>query len=277
MRVTIVLSFLSISVFSFIACGGNDTADDSESTQDDSDASSVDNASSSSSDTGSSGRRDSGADANGGTTSGDVGPPPSGTCTVTKDKNGFFTRNSSLGSYVAYVPASYSPNTPMRLIVGLHGCGDDALNFAHWAINPNTATQQYIGISVDGATSPDGEGCWDVGNDDPKVLAAVDDISKCYWVDQSRITIAGYSSGGILAYSVGLQNASRFAGILIEDSGLYPLDEDTLLANAWWETPDCKYHSRSRLGLSARSGASRLGQDHGGRLSAGEQDCFWHA
>jgi len=123
----------------------------------------------------------------------------------------------------------------MRLIVGLHGCGDTAANFAQWAINPNTATQQYIGIAVDGATY--GGGCWDVGNDDPKVLAAVDDISKCYWIDQSKITIAGYSSGGLVAYNVGLQNASRFAGILIEDSGLYPLNEDALLANASRKIP----------------------------------------
>jgi predicted esterase len=48
------------------------------------------------------------------------------------------------------------------------------------------------------------------------------------------VTVAGFSSGGQLAYRVGLMNASRFAGILIENSGLYAADSnpDGLLAKA---------------------------------------------
>ena len=50
------------------------------------------------------------------------------------------------------------------------------------------------------------------------------------------VVIAGYSSGGISAYRVGLQNAARFAGIIIEDSGLYGTGKaDALLASASWK------------------------------------------
>lgn len=37
---------------------------------------------------------------------------------------------------------------------------------------------------------------------------------------QKKIVIAGYSSGGLLAYDVGLRNAASYAGILIENSSL---------------------------------------------------------
>ncbi len=164
-----------------------------------------------------------------------AGPKPTATCAVTKDSAGFFTRTSTKSSYVAYVPASYTGNAPVRLIVGLHGCGDSAMNFATWGVNPyeTRATQQHIGISIG---SQDGN-CWSLGADDDKVLAAVDDISKCFWVHQKKVVIAGFSSGGQLAYRVGLQKASRFAGIIIEDSGLYAADNnpDALLANASWK------------------------------------------
>lgn len=163
-----------------------------------------------------------------------AGPKPTATCSISKNGAGFFTRTSTGTSYVAYVPPSYDGTAPMRLIVGLHGCGDDAMNFAAWGVNPYDArgTQEHIGISIGGA---DGR-CWNA-SDDAKVLAAVDDISSCFWVHQKKVVIAGFSSGGELAYRVGLSQASRFAGILIEDSGLYAASSnpDALLANASWK------------------------------------------
>jgi predicted esterase len=69
------------------------------------------------------------------------------------------------------------------------------------------------------------------------VLAAVEDIAKCFWIDRSKVVIAGYSSGGQLAYRVGLKHADQFAGILIENSGLYAAGDtpETLTANAAWK------------------------------------------
>ena len=64
----------------------------------------------------------------------------------------------------------------------------------------------------------------------------MDDIASCFWVHQKKVVIAGYSSGGISAYRVGLKQASRFAGIIIEDSGLYGTGAaDALLASASWK------------------------------------------
>ena len=75
------------------------------------------------------------------------------------------------------------------------------MNFATWGVNPykTRQTQDHIGISIGGQ---DGN-CWDTTNDVDKVIAAIDDISKCFYVHQQKVVLAGYSSGGILAYRLG--------------------------------------------------------------------------
>lgn len=164
----------------------------------------------------------------------DPGPKPAGTCSITKDADGFFVRNSGKGDYVAYVPASYTGTTPMRAIVGMHGCGDTMGNFARWGVNPfaTRAAQSHIGISLGSETG--NNKCWSMGNDDAKVLAAVQDLSKCFWIHQAKVTVAGFSSGGQLAYRVGMKSSDKLAGILIENSGLYAADSnpDGLLTSA---------------------------------------------
>ncbi len=145
------------------------------------------------------------------------GPAPAGCGTITKDKDGFFTRTTGKSPYVGFVPKSYA-GQPTMLVVGLHGCGDNAQNFAGWGVNPykSRQTQEWIGISIGGQ---DGN-CWDTSKDAEKVLAAIADVSTCFYVHKQKVVLAGYSSGGILAYKIGLTQASSFAGILIENSGL---------------------------------------------------------
>jgi predicted esterase len=148
----------------------------------------------------------------------DPGPAPAG-CTLTKDKDGFFTRTTPKSDYVGFVPKAYA-GKPTTLVVGIHGCGDSAYNFATWGTNPydTRTTQTHIGISIGGE---DGN-CWDTSStkDSDKVLAAIADVSTCLYVHQQKVVLAGYSSGGELAYKMGLTMSAKFAGILIEDSGL---------------------------------------------------------
>ncbi|HEY8073003.1 MAG TPA: hypothetical protein VIF62_02810, partial [Labilithrix sp.] len=167
----------------------------------------------------------------------DPGPPPAGCPDIKPDGDGFFTRSTSATSYVGYVPKSYD-GKPMRLVVGMHGCGDDAYNFATWAVAPwdSRGSQDWIGISIDGASG--GGSCWSTKDDTSKVLAAIDDIRTCYYVHQQEIVLQGYSSGGEIGYAIALANASKFAGLLIEDSGLYATGQaDALLANATRKIP----------------------------------------
>jgi len=148
------------------------------------------------------------------------GPGPTQQCTVNKDGAGFFKLTSTKSDYVVRLPASYNTASPQAkpLVVGLHGCGDNAYNFGTWAIVPFAlrGTHEYIGISLGGR---DGQ-CWNVGTDSAIVQAAIDHVRSCFFVHQKKIFLAGYSSGGLVAYNHGLKNADDFAGILIENSGL---------------------------------------------------------
>ena len=75
-------------------------------------------------------------------------------------------------------------------------------------------TQGYIAISIGGR---DG-GCWSVNTDTPKVLAAIVDVSKHFNINPRKVDLGGYSSAGDLAYRVGFEHASLFAGLLVENS-----------------------------------------------------------
>jgi len=169
----------------------------------------------------------------------DPGPKPTATCPITKDSSGFFTRSTTNAKYVGFLPYGYDGTKPVRLVVALHGCGDNAYNFATWGANPydTRATQQHIGISVDGASAANG--CWSMGGDDAKVLAAIDDAVSCFWIHKHEVVLAGFSSGGELAYRVALSNASRFSGLLIESSAAYDSssNESALIAGASWKFP----------------------------------------
>lgn len=105
-----------------------------------------------------------------------------------------------------------------------------------WGASPwkTRATQDWLAIAVDGATG--GGNCWNMTADAPKVLAAIDDVSKCFYVHRKKVTVGGYSSGGMLAYEVGLANASRFAGVLVECANV-PGNVDAKLSAAARKLP----------------------------------------
>lgn len=168
----------------------------------------------------------------------DPGPGPTQMCTVTKDADGFFKLTSTKSDYWVRLPPSYSVQSPQptALLVAIHGCGDTAYNFATWGAIPNAlrATHGYIGISIGGR---DGQ-CWTIPQDDAIVTEAIAHVRSCFYVHQKKIVLAGYSSGGMLAYQLGMTSAASFAGILIEHSGLSQGvggNVDTVLTNAAWK------------------------------------------
>jgi poly(3-hydroxybutyrate) depolymerase len=149
-----------------------------------------------------------------------AGSGPTQTCPYTPDSNGFFTLTSPASTYVVRLPPGYDAQNPQpqRLLVAIHGCGDTAMNFATWGAVPFVLrpTQDYIAISIGGR---DGQ-CWNIGTHDVLVTAAIAHVSACFYVHQHMIVLAGYSSGGGLAYHLAMANTRDYAGVLIENSSL---------------------------------------------------------
>lgn len=145
-----------------------------------------------------------------------VTPPPTTTYpALTYDANGFFHITTNACTYVGYKPDSYNPSTPISLLVWGHGCGGNAEGDM-WSICPAATrkTQSYIAISMGGR---DGA-CWDVNTDPAKVLAAIADVSKYFNINQNKIYMGGYSSGGDLTYRTAFYNSNKFAGIIVENT-----------------------------------------------------------
>ncbi|MBC7877648.1 MAG: hypothetical protein H7Y59_10810 [Anaerolineales bacterium] len=154
---------------------------------------------------------------------------------VTYDSNGFFHLDSGESTYVGYKPDIYSDTQPISLLVWMHGCGGNAEGDM-WIIAPSEsrATQSYIAISIGGRDND----CWSVDTDTPKVLAAIADVSKHFNINPRKIYLGGYSSGGDMTYRIGLQNASLFAGLLVENSDPFKdtgVSQKELIASASWK------------------------------------------
>jgi predicted esterase len=144
-------------------------------------------------------------------------PPPSGSSVPTNpisfQKDQPFTTDSGTTNYV-YVPDAYDAThqTPITLLVWLHGCGGDASGDV-WVVSPGGA-QSWITLAVGGREGA----CWDPDTDQPKVLAAIADIKTHFNIKPKGVVLGGYSSGGDLTYRTGFYNTSLFAGLLIENS-----------------------------------------------------------
>lgn len=140
---------------------------------------------------------------------------------TTYDANGFFTLETAQSKYYGYKPTTYNDATPISLFVWMHGCWGQAYGDL-WKIAPVSTreSQSYIAISLGGRDYVPGEndGCWKVGQDGPKLLAAVEDVQRYFNVNLHKIYVGGYSSGGNMAYRHGFENAALFAGILVENS-----------------------------------------------------------
>ncbi|MEO7093630.1 MAG: hypothetical protein ABI175_10295 [Polyangiales bacterium] len=169
----------------------------------------------------------------------DTSPPDGGsTCTYTKDAEGFFKLTSPKSDYWVRLPPGYDADPkPRTLLFGMHGCGDTAKNFATWAIVPYAlrTTQSYIGVSLGGREGA----CWTISTDVATAQAALTHVQSCFNVNAKKIVLAGYSSGGGMAFSMGLKSAGSYAGILIENSGLSQAvgssNVATVLSSAAWK------------------------------------------
>ena len=132
---------------------------------------------------------------------------------------------SGTRSYRLYVPSSYSPATPMPVLLVYHGNGDTAVNFyqflqlGQWAEGSGFIAAALYGpprnimgyqLAWDAFTSAG-------SNPDLEFTEAVlADLRAQYTVDDDRIWALGHSQGGFFTLYAGLVRANTFAAIAIQ-------------------------------------------------------------
>jgi predicted esterase len=127
--------------------------------------------------------------------------------------------------YFGFVPDTYDARTPMPLLIWAHGCGGDAEGDT-WNVGSYTPEpgEGWLALSLGGR---DGD-CWNpLAASESLVMAALADFEAHFNVDRHRVILAGYSSGGDLAYRTGFRHSSTFAGLLIENSSPFRDTEST--------------------------------------------------
>lgn len=133
--------------------------------------------------------------------------------------------SSRIQPYSIYVPPSYDPSVPHKLIVSLHGgssnhsiwigilMGNLIKTKTYWMNHRTLYEPQY---NIDGwiIVAPDGLGQirwrWMAEQD---VFDVIEDVKKNYNIDDNYIYLNGLSNGGIGAYTIGLKHAHLFAAL----------------------------------------------------------------
>lgn len=198
--------------------------------------------------------------------------PPKPPCTAKKDQVGLVSRTIGNRTYVSYVPASYAPQTPVPVVLALHGAGDVAQNYLSVLWKANADQKGFAVIAPEG-TSPVGNGfTWNTG-DRPFILSTLDDMDRCYTLQPKKRIINGFSAGGILAYWIGLRDAGRFSGISIASANLGSAEaiNGGSLVPAPWKIPVSHFHGDQDMNFpiaSALAGITKL-------MNAGHPT-FWH-
>ncbi len=129
------------------------------------------------------------------------------------------------------VPAGNNANAAMPMVVMLHGCQQDAPDFARGtAMNERAARVPCVALYPEQLAKANQMRCWnwfDIEHQgrhagEPAMLAALTrQVAARYPVDPRRIYIAGLSAGGAMAAIVAAHNPDLFAAVGVH-SGLPP-------------------------------------------------------
>lgn len=126
-----------------------------------------------------------------------------------------------------YVPADYNAAQPYKLIIGLHGLGDNATNYRNALVNslnfaaafPNT-----ILICPDGG-SDQGRDFYAPMGDEAIIGEAILYATTHYNIDESEIVLQGFSLGGRSALRYGLDNPGQFKALLLSTPAIQGVKE----------------------------------------------------
>ena len=134
--------------------------------------------------------------------------------------NGTITHDGLQREYILYVPAMYTPASPVPLILNFHGYTSNAFEQMFYGdFRPIADTAGFIIVHPMGTVDLLGNTHFNVGwgtssGDDLGFTAAlIDSISAMYSIDQDRIYTTGMSNGGFMSYYLACELSDRIAAM----------------------------------------------------------------
>ena len=142
--------------------------------------------------------------------------------------DGNFTEKSGTRAYKFFIPPAAS-NDALPLIVMLHGCSQDADDFAAGTCMNDLARERgFYVLYPEQTRHANSSGCWNWfkhnhqarGQGEPAILAGMArDVMARYVIDPRRVYVAGLSAGGAMAAILGDAYPDMFAAVGVH-SGL---------------------------------------------------------
>jgi len=137
--------------------------------------------------------------------------------------SGTIAHNGLTRSYTLYLPANYTGNASVPLILNFHGFGGDGLQqHVNSGFRPVADTAGFILVSPTGTPlAPLGINHWNVGGwtngsnvDDISFTSAlIDSLIATYNIDSSRVYATGFSNGGFFSHRLACELGGRIAAV----------------------------------------------------------------
>ncbi len=130
-------------------------------------------------------------------------------------KSGGLTRD-----YRLYIPAMYNANTPVPLVLNLHGYTSSATEQEFYGnLRPIADTANFLIVHPNGTIDGLGNRFWNTFGtgypvDDVEFLSnLIDSLRTKYNIDPNRIYSTGMSNGGFMSYSLACELSNKIAAI----------------------------------------------------------------
>jgi predicted esterase len=126
-----------------------------------------------------------------------------------------------------YVPNDYNAEKSYKLMVCLHGLGDNSTNFRNALISSlkwNTFMEEVIFACPDGGTDQNKDFYTPEG-DEQIIQRTIDFAKQMYNIDTTKIYLEGFSLGGRSALKYSLDNPEKFYGVLLNTPALQGVED----------------------------------------------------
>lgn len=144
--------------------------------------------------------------------------------------NRYLMHQNMKRDYIVYVPASYTGNEAVPLVLNFHGYTSNAqAQMAYGDFRPIADTANFIivhpqGLMYNGSTHWN-VGGWIIGSpaDDVGFTAAlIDTLAAHYHIDQNRVYATGMSNGGYMSFLLACQLSEKITAIASVTGSMTP-------------------------------------------------------